>query len=80
MGLDVTLEFGIYLPHGGFLANFQVFRAIIPYHASPEGVVQIQYKGFFIFPENGLDNIAQIIGELRNRLHAKTIFVHMPVK
>ena len=29
MGLDVTLEFGIYLPHGGFLANFQVFCAMI---------------------------------------------------
>ena len=77
---DIGLELRIHLSHGSLLPDFQIFHAVIPDDSAPERIVQIQHKRFLVFSEHRLDNISQIVGKFRDRLHTHGIFVHMPVK
>ena len=76
----IGLEFRIHLPHGGFLADLQIFHAIVSHDTAPERVVQIQHQRLFILSINGLNDVGYVQRQPRDRLQAQGILVHMPVK
>ena len=78
--LQIFLKLRIHLPHGGFLPNLQIFRAVIAHNATPERIIQVQNQRLFVFPVDRLYDIGNIEAQYRNRRQAERILVHMPVK
>ena len=58
MLLQISLKFLIYLSHGGFLSDFQIFRAIVSHNASPQRIIKIQNKCLLILSKDRLDDMA----------------------
>ncbi len=78
--LHIALKFRIDLPHRSLRPDLQILHAVISYDPSPESIIQIQYQRLLVPAKDSLDDVRQVIGKFRYRLHAHGILIHMPVE
>ena len=75
---QVLLEFAVRHAGRGFAAHHDALGAVIADNAAPQGVVQIQSKGFFVAAEQAFDNVGHALGQVGDAVDGAAVFVGVP--
>ena len=79
MQLHILLKPGIYLTARKVFSYLYALNSVVADNTSPEGVVEVESKNFLVLSENSLDNCSKIRRDIRDSLHRKRVFIHIPL-